>query len=59
MKKEQDKRVAIITGAAKGIGRAIAVELARAGYYTVINYLSDQVSAEQTLDMVEKVGSSG
>ncbi len=59
MKKEQNKKVAIITGAAKGIGRAIAVELAGAGYYTVINYLSDLAGAEQTLAMVEEVGSTG
>ena len=59
MKKEQNKKVAIITGAAKGIGRAIAVELAGVGYYTVINYLSDQGGAEQTLAMVEEVGSHG
>lgn len=59
MKKEQNKRVAIITGAAKGIGRAIAVELAGAGYYIVINYLSDQAGAEQTLAMVEEAGSQG
>ena len=59
MKKEQNKKVAIITGAAKGIGRAIAVELARSGYFTVINYLSDQSGAEQTLAMVEEVGGHG
>ncbi len=59
MKKEQNRNVAIITGAAKGIGRAIAVELAGAGYFTVINYLSDQSGAEQTLAMVEEVGGSG
>ena len=59
MKKEQNKNVAIITGAGKGIGRAIAVELARSGYFTVINYLSDQSGAEQTLAMVEEVGGRG
>lgn len=57
---EKDKqKVAIITGAAKGIGRAIAVELAGAGYYTVINYLSDKKGAGETLTMVEEAGSSG
>ena len=59
MKEENDQEVAIITGAAKGIGRAIAVELARAGYYTVINYLSDQGGAEETLAMVQELGSQG
>ncbi len=59
MKGQENQKVAIITGAAKGIGRAIAVELARAGYYTVINYLSDQAGAEESLAMVQEVGSRG
>jgi len=59
MKKETSKRVAIVTGAAKGIGRAIAVEFAGKGYYTVINYLSDKAGAEQTLALVEEIGSRG
>ncbi|MDO8948332.1 MAG: SDR family NAD(P)-dependent oxidoreductase, partial [Desulfocapsaceae bacterium] len=59
MKEKNNQKVAIVTGAAKGIGRAIAVELAQAGYYTVINYLSDQAGAEQTLAMVEEAGSCG
>jgi len=56
---KDEKKIAIITGAAKGIGRAIAVELAGRGYYTVINYLSDKAGAEQTLALVESAGSSG
>ncbi len=59
MKERNVRRVAIVTGAAKGIGRAIAVELAAKGYYVVINYLSDKESAGQTLNMVEKVSGNG
>ncbi len=59
MKEEKSQKVAIITGAAKGIGRAIAVELARAGYYTVVNFLSDQAGAEETLAMVQELGGQG
>ena len=59
MKEKKSQKVAIITGAAKGIGRAIAVELARAGYYTVINFLSDQAGAEGTLAMVRELGGQG
>jgi 3-oxoacyl-[acyl-carrier protein] reductase len=59
MKEEKDMRVAIVTGAAKGIGRAISVALAEKGYYVVINYLSDKKGAEQTLALVEAAGSSG
>jgi 3-oxoacyl-[acyl-carrier protein] reductase len=59
MKQENEQKVAIITGAAKGIGRAIAIALAAAGYYTVINYLSDQAGAEKTLALVEEAGGLG
>ena len=59
MEDEKKMPVAVITGAAKGIGRAIAVELAAAGYYTVINYLSDKEGAEETLDLVEEAGGKG
>jgi len=54
-----DQQIAIITGGSKGIGRAICVELARCGCYTVINYLGDKNGAEQTLAMVQDVGSQG
>jgi len=57
---EQDeRRVAIVTGGSKGIGRAICLELARSGCYTVINYMSDKNGAEKTLAMVEEVGGQG
>lgn len=59
MTDKNTKHVAIITGAAKGIGQAIAVELALKGYYIVVNYLSDKAGAEQTLTLVEEGGSSG
>jgi len=56
-KKEQ--RIAIVTGGSKGIGRAICVELARCGCYTVINYMTDKNGAEQTLALVTDVGGQG
>jgi len=54
-----DKRVAIVTGASRGIGRAISVELARDGYFIVINYRSDEAGAVETLRMIRAVGSDG
>ncbi len=59
MSEEKLQKVAIVTGAAKGIGKAIAVALAESGYYIVINYLSDKKGAEKTLAMVKTAGSDG
>lgn len=41
--------VALITGASRGIGRGIALELAKIGYDLIINYASDTRTAEQTV----------
>jgi 3-oxoacyl-[acyl-carrier protein] reductase len=59
MTTENERKTAIVTGGSKGIGRAICVELARAGCYVVINYLRDQQGAEQTLAMVQAEGGQG
>ena len=53
------EKVAIVTGASKGIGRAICVELAKYGYYIVVNYRSDEQGAVKTLDMVKHEGADG
>ncbi len=51
-----EKRTAIITGAARGIGRAIALRLARDGVNVVINYTSAEKEAEETAREAEKLG---
>ncbi|MBI2946568.1 MAG: 3-ketoacyl-ACP reductase [Verrucomicrobia bacterium] len=43
------KRVALITGASRGIGRGIALELARIGFDLVVNYAGNQTAALQTV----------
>ena len=40
--------VALITGGSRGIGRGIAIELAKAGYDLVVNFASNQAAAETT-----------
>ncbi len=46
------RRVALVTGASRGIGRAIAIDLGRIGYDVMINYRSNAVEAERTREMV-------
>ena len=53
------KKVALVTGASKGIGQAICVELAKDGYRIVVNYKSDEMGAVNTLKMIREVGSDG
>lgn len=59
MNSEPDRKVAIVTGASRGIGRAISVELARYGCYVVVNYRSDEQGATQTLEIIKKAGADG
>ena len=50
---------ALVTGASRGIGRAICVELARSGYDIIANYKSDRRGAAETLQQVQAQGSTG
>lgn len=52
-------KIALVTGAAKGIGRAIALALAADGATVVVNYNGSGEKAEQTLEEVRKLGSDG
>jgi 3-oxoacyl-[acyl-carrier protein] reductase len=49
-------KVALITGASRGIGRAIAIELAKNGANIAINYNSNIKSAKETQKLVDKTG---
>ncbi len=59
MNEAHGEKVALITGASKGIGQAICVELAKSGYRIAVNFKSDEKGAINTLEMVRKAGSDG
>src|SRR5580704_5208523 len=50
------KKVAIITGSSRGIGRAIAVRLAHHGFAVVVNFVSDAGEAKKAVDEIRAAG---
>jgi len=54
--KRLEGKVAIVTGASKGIGAGIAKEFAREGAAVVVNYASDQIGAENTVNEITNNG---
>lgn len=56
---DHNNKVAIITGSGRGIGRGIAIQLARNGWKIVINDIGDPAPPAETLDLVRQEGSNG
>jgi len=54
-----DKKTAIVTGASRGIGRATALELAKTGYFVIINFKSNETAAQETLNLIKSAGGDG
>jgi 3-oxoacyl-[acyl-carrier protein] reductase len=51
-----DKKIALVTGAARGIGRAIALDLAVHGADIAVNYRSRQDAAEEVAEKIRRMG---
>lgn len=50
---------ALVTGGSRGIGKAISIKLGEDGYYVLINYNSNKVEAQKTLDIIKLNGGDG
>ncbi|MBI5518122.1 MAG: 3-oxoacyl-ACP reductase FabG [Deltaproteobacteria bacterium] len=52
-------RTALVTGGSRGIGRAVAVALARQGAYVAVNYQTNAQAAEEALALLRAAGGDG
>jgi 3-oxoacyl-[acyl-carrier protein] reductase len=52
-------KVALVTGASRGIGAAAAIRLAKGGAAVVVNYHQNQEAAQKVLDQIQAVGARG
>jgi len=52
-------QIALVTGASRGIGRAIALSLCRAGAHVIVNYRGNQSAAEESLSAIQAQGGQG
>lgn len=49
-------KVVLITGGSRGIGKATALEFAKHGFDVVVNYVSDEISANTIVEEIKKIG---
>jgi 3-oxoacyl-[acyl-carrier protein] reductase len=58
LSRKMESKIALVTGASRGIGRAIALELAAAGITVVVNYFQRREDAETVVRTIENKGGS-
>jgi NAD(P)-dependent dehydrogenase (short-subunit alcohol dehydrogenase family) len=56
MQQPMNGKIALVTGASKGVGKGIALELSRQGCTVAVNYHSDAAGAAQTVAEIEALG---
>jgi len=58
MTAKEERKIALVTGSSKGIGAAIAIDLARNGFDIWLNYRSDNEAAKGVAQTIEGLGAS-
>lgn len=51
-------KYALVTGGSRGIGRAVSIRLSQLGYAVLVNYLSNENAAQETLTLIREQGGS-
>lgn len=51
-----ERKTVLVTGASRGIGRAIAISMAKEGFNVIVNYNGNQNKAQETLEECKKYG---
>ena len=52
-------KIALVTGASRGIGRSIALQLAKEGAEVILNYRRSKTECEEVLNEIAELGGSG